>query len=835
MVKLYLRYSLGATFGVIGSSNCNVVYDANGNQCFTGALEQVNVWNLRQQSLACRMAEPFQPTKPQSEVVVLERSPNGTHLAAGYADGVVRLWNLRDRTCSAKLVGHRGAVSALSFNASGNLLASGSRDTDVIVWDVLQESGLYRLRGHTDEVTGVRMLNKSRRIISSSKDSFLKVWDLDSQHCIQTLVGNRAEVWAFDVDPTETRLVVSASDQRLRVWDMPAAAEEEQLSGSAAPAASADGFPELKEAGYVLRQGRDRVMTIRFNPSGTLLGCQAADRTVQMFRVNSPKQIRKKQKKRLAKQQERAGGDGAAVTESTAEPVSDALSSLQALRTGAKIRSFAFAPREDKVLLLLSNNTLELHHFDASEKKRIEFQKATAVSAPGHRSDIRAVAISSDDSLLASVSAEEVKVWNARTQACVRTMQSPGYGLCVLLLPGNRHLLLGTKEGGLYLFDVMSGECLCESAAAHAGAVWSIALLPGLKGFVSGAGDKSLKFWDFDLVSAPAADGASQTPKQLTFVEAKTVQMTEDVLQVKFSKNGKFLAISLLDSTVKVLFADTLKFFLSLFGHKLPVMGLDISSDSTLLVTGSADKNLKIWGLDFGDCRKSLYAHQAPVMQVAFVPETHYLFSVSKDHTLRYWDIDKHECLLTLQAHFGEVWALAVSRDGDFALTGSHDRSLRLWNRTDQQFSLEEARDDQEERQLDAAVDQQGNRLPPVLPGAPEALESAPAAKRTAETMKAGERLMEALELASTELANQQQYARDLVVARKKGAKAELPVPPAPSLYLQGKSPTDYLLHVLRAIRANDLELSWCCHSPASPSCSRFWTSTFARGAPTLS
>lgn len=78
----------------------------------------------------------------------------------------MRLWNLRDRTCSAKLVGHRGAVSALSFNASGNLLASGSRDTDIIVWDVLQENGLYRLRGHTDEVTGVRLLNKARRLIS---------------------------------------------------------------------------------------------------------------------------------------------------------------------------------------------------------------------------------------------------------------------------------------------------------------------------------------------------------------------------------------------------------------------------------------------------------------------------------------------------------------------------------------------------------------------------------------------------------------------------------------------------------------------------------------------
>lgn len=54
---------------------------------------------------------------------------------------------------------------------------------------------------------------------------------------------------------------------------------------------------------------------------------------------------------------------------------------------------------------------------------------------------------------------------------------------------------------------------------------------------------------------------------------------------------------------------DTLKFFLSLYGHKLPVLCMDISSDGDLIVTGSADKNLKIWGLDFGDCHKSLFAH----------------------------------------------------------------------------------------------------------------------------------------------------------------------------------------------------------------------------------
>jgi U3 small nucleolar RNA-associated protein 12 len=63
------------------------------------------------------------------------------------------------------------------------------------------------------------------------------------------------------------------------------------------------------------------------------------------------------------------------------------------------------------------------------------------------------------------------------------------------------------------------------------------------------------------------------------------------------------------DLNWQVFFADTLKFFLSLYGHKLPVLCMDISSDAALLVSGSADKNLKIWGLDFGDCHRSLFAH----------------------------------------------------------------------------------------------------------------------------------------------------------------------------------------------------------------------------------
>lgn len=57
--------------------------------------------------------------------------------------------------------------------------------------------------------------------------------------------------------------------------------------------------------------------------------------------------------------------------------------------------------------------------------------------------------------------------------------------------------------------------------------------------------------------------------KQLALVHVRTLKMTDDVLAVKYSPDGRFLAVSLLDSTVKVFFQDTLKFFLSLYGHKV--------------------------------------------------------------------------------------------------------------------------------------------------------------------------------------------------------------------------------------------------------------------------
>jgi len=105
---------------------------------------------------------------------------------------------------------------------------------------------------------------------------------------------------------------------------------------------------------------------------------------------------------------------------------------------------------------------------------------------------------------------------------------------------------------------------------------------------------------------------------------------------VKYTPSGRHYVVSLLDNSMKIFYADSDKLFLTLYGHKLPVLALDVSSDNALLVSASADKNLRIWGMDFGNCHKFIFAHASPIMAVNFVQDTHYIFSASRDSTIKY-------------------------------------------------------------------------------------------------------------------------------------------------------------------------------------------------------
>ena len=449
--------------------------------------------------------------------------------------------------------------------------------------------------------------------------------------------------------------------------------------------------------------------------------------------------------------------------------VNDRCNRIGTIRSVSKIQSFDFSPNNDntkscKVLVSLMNNTVQEYSMDITSKLTKKGASPSELNhrleLQGHRGDVRAVAISSSDDLVASVSRKYLKIWNARTSTCVRSTEI-GYGLCVQFVSGDQHVICGTKDGRLVLVSVASGDILQELDVHESGAVWSISTRADGSGFCSGGSDKCVRFFDFEL---------SDT-NLLSMKHVRNLSMDEEILCVKFSNNPskdprkELIAVSTLDSTVKIYFNDSLKFFLSMYGHKLPVMSMDISSDDTLLVTASSDKNVKIWGLDFGDCHKSMFAHTDAIMSVCFVPRTHYFFSASKDGVIKMFDADHFEQVMALRGHHGEVWGIACSGVGDFIVSCSNDRSIRVWERTDEQVFLEEERERELEENFESSLNRSSNGKHTLgslkdkqdtnvqQEGAPDMSESesGSATTRSVANVRSGELLIEALELASTE------------------------------------------------------------------------------------
>eukprot|EP01127_Copromyxa_protea_P022589 TRINITY_DN8179_c0_g1_i1.p1 TRINITY_DN8179_c0_g1~~TRINITY_DN8179_c0_g1_i1.p1 ORF type:complete len:959 (+),score=261.96 TRINITY_DN8179_c0_g1_i1:33-2909(+) len=831
MLKSYLEYELNHTFGAITSHPSNIVFDSTGKCAFTGALEYVNQWNLRQGVVTSSFSE--ETSKKGAKVSVLRLSPDNSRLAVGYSSGAIIIWNVETGEMETKFSGHKSEITALNYAESGTYLASGSKDTDIVVWDMIAERGLYKLRGHKNAITQVAFLNKTKVLVSSSKDQLLKVWDLDTRHCIQTVVGHPSEIWGFAINPEETRVITVCGDNQIRVYHALQPNEIKELEDSmklesekifdnaklttdgieetVSEFDKVDPFKRLSFYGFLKRVTTERIVNIKFTQDGTLFGVQSAGKVIEFFSVHSEEEITKKQKRRMKREREKARvaaeESGEAVVEPTLVPKpSDEYSSKQVLRTQTKILSFDFIPakRGKEVVVSFYDNFIQLYR-----RKRKAMVELSSVNLPGHRHDIRSLAMSSHDEMLMSTSSSELKIWNLSTFNCIRTIEA-GYGLCGAFVPGDKHTVIGTKNGEVQLYDLNSASLAYENTEVHSQSIFALELTPDRTGFVTGSADKILAFWEFELVTTDVEGAGKQ--KRLQFSCKKTIEMTEGVFCVKFSPDGKFIAVGLMDYTVRIYFADSMKFYLSLYGHKLPVMCMDISYDGTIIVTGSADKNIRIWGMDFGDCHKSLYAHDDTVMQAAFVPDTHYFFTVGKDGLVKYWDADKHAHIMTLEGHLGEVWAMALSREGNFLVTAGHDREIRQWRQTDRQLFLEEQREIEMEDQWDKALE---NDLDPRID---EKAESGPATQRNLESVKDAERIMDALELLEEEKEKWIEYERELADAHRRLSKEEiaeieasgdfLVEKPKPSPLMMDMSGTDYLIWVIQHINQANLESS---------------------------
>lgn len=454
---------------MIASATANPVWTQNPSSAsrLTGAgvavvsaNEEVLVWDVKTGDLLSRWKDD---TCKAEATVIAQSKLDKDVFAVGYSDGSIRIWDWKTAQTVISFNGHRSAVSALAFDRSGTRLASGGKDAHIIIWDLIAEVGLYRLKGHKDQITKVEFLRGSNGaseeededlldaeggedgyLISTGKDALIKLWELSTQHCMETHVAHHGECWGMALSPDQRGCITTGNDGELKVW----AIDTQGLNSSVVTKETKC----LLDRGYLYRSSKNRGVTVTFHPTSNYIATHGADKSVEIWRIRTEDEIKKvlKRKRKRKAEKLKEASDLEPEGDISAATVEGIFVSYVVFRTGGKVRGIDWASKPGKansiqILVSLTNNSLELYDIpkppSGRDKKKIpevpDYKKLYSVEMAGHRSDVRSLALSSDDRMLASASSDSLKIWNVKTSTCIRTFEC-GYALCCSFLPGDK-------------------------------------------------------------------------------------------------------------------------------------------------------------------------------------------------------------------------------------------------------------------------------------------------------------------------------------------------------------------------------------------------------------
>jgi len=108
-----------------------------------------------------------------------------------------------------------------------------------------------------------------------------------------------------------------------------------------------------------------------------------------------------------------------------------------------------------------------------------------------------------------------------------------------------------------------------------------------------------------------------------------------------------------------------------------------VSSDGSLLATGSYDQTIIVWDAATGEEKATLTGHNSAIFGLAFHPQRPILASASGDRTIKLWDAATGDRLDTLTEPTKDQNAIAFSPDGRFLAAAGGDSRVRIWTFSD--------------------------------------------------------------------------------------------------------------------------------------------------------
>ncbi len=273
---------------------------------------------------------------------------------------------------------------------------------------------------------------------------------------------------------------------------------------------------------------------------------------------------------------------------------------------------------------------------------------AKSVVMRGHQSSVLSVSIIGDR-IISGAEDGDVKVWDADTYECLKTLKKHAGGVLTLrAYPKGMLMFSGGRYGEVALWNAETGEDLWSRQHRRIGGIM-----------------------DADIDTAKA---------QVVLVTNVGVAVVQDLTtgnilsEFDDRARGAIRAVRLLPEgrvivagdyeTVRIWDMAAGKQLGKWEGHEEGILCMDVSPDGKTLATGSRDKTVMLWDVETGECKSKLEGHSFSVYGVDFDADGSRLLSVSWDHSMRVWDVASGKTIAKMESTEG------LFSDGAFDKTG---------------------------------------------------------------------------------------------------------------------------------------------------------------------
>ncbi len=186
---------------------------------------------------------------------------------------------------------------------------------------------------------------------------------------------------------------------------------------------------------------------------------------------------------------------------------------------------------------------------------------------------------------------------------------------------------------------------------------------------------------DQDAAFYNVTEGISKVVKQLTAFALDWILTghTEGVTSLALSADGETLISGSADRTIKVWNLSTGKEVRTLTGHTQEIWSLALSADGETLVSGSYDRTIKVWKLSTGKQVRTLTGHTEGISSVALSVDGETLVSGSEDRKIKVWNLSTGTDVQTLADQASSFLRVALSTDGETLVSTSGDHTIEVW------------------------------------------------------------------------------------------------------------------------------------------------------------